>query len=71
MEKLGKYSSLIVRQFYATYAATIVQDLPKGKKALDHPKFRKVLVRGRQVNISVEKIYSMIFGLIYIGNQSL
>lgn len=49
--KLGKYSPLMVREFYTTYAMTILQDLPKRKKPLDQPRLQEVLVRGWQVNI--------------------
>lgn len=63
--KLGEYSLLIVQEFNAAYAATILQELLKGKKTLNQPKLREVLVRGRRIDISEKMIHRMSFGPTY------
>lgn len=44
--KMDHYYPAMVHEFYAAYAATILLDLPKGKKTLEYPRLREVLVRG-------------------------
>lgn len=64
-DKLGKYSLFIVQEFHTGYTETILQDLSKRNKALNQPRLREVLVRGRRVDISKETICHRQFGPTY------
>lgn len=60
----------MVREFYVAYAATILRDIPKGKKPLTQPRLREVLVRGQWVNILEEMIHCVLFSPKYWAPNS-
>lgn len=70
-KSLGKYSQMLVRKFYASYAATMHHSLPKGKKPLTQPRLIDIWLRGRWVDISEETIYHMLFDLEYYAPISI
>lgn len=60
----------MVRDFYASYASTIQNTLPKGKKHLSQPRLTETRVRGRRVDISETTIRSMLFGPEFPASRS-
>lgn len=58
----GKYSSTIVREFFASFTATILNSLLKGKNPLTQHQLKYTWVRGRQVDNSETTISRILFG---------
>lgn len=60
-----KYSPVLVREFYASYVATIMDSTPKGKRYLLQPCITETMVRGVPVDIFNATIHRFLFGPEY------
>lgn len=56
MQQLGKYAPYIVREFYATYLATLHLGLPKNKRPIEQHRLQVVTIQGKRVDISEEML---------------
>ncbi|KAK4721350.1 hypothetical protein R3W88_011583 [Solanum pinnatisectum] len=59
---LGNLSEEITHEFYASYAATVHNAMPKWAKPLAQPPLQATLVRNFSVNISKTTIHHFIYG---------
>ncbi|KAM3217714.1 putative protein isoform X1 [Capsicum annuum] len=61
-EAPGRYSPEMVREFFASYAASLSSSTPKGQLVKNQPPMDRVQVRGRLVDISERTIQRLLFG---------
>ena len=57
-----RYSSELVREFYASYVASVGLSTPVGQRYILQPVLTHVMVRGTRVDISEETIHRFLFG---------
>lgn len=70
-ESLKQYSSMVVRDFHASYVPTIKHSLHMGKKPLTQPILIDTKVRSLWVDISEETIHRILFGPEYRSPRSI
>ena len=58
----GRYSSELVREFYASYAASVDLGTPVGQKFILQPILTHVMVHGTHMDISEQTIHRFLFG---------
>lgn len=61
-KSLNKYSSTMVAEFYASYAAIIHLTFSKGKKPFAQPRLTEMRMRVQRVDIFEAIIHHMLFG---------
>ena len=59
---LGRYSEEMVREFYASYVATLLSQIDRRAAPAKQAPLEQVLVRGVQVDISLPAIRRFLYG---------